>query len=67
MSEVIFVMLNKISFKLSTETFGCDNEPTDVVEIYIDGDNLRKKISLRITIVAVGIIYKSYEKFLFGG
>lgn len=45
MSEVIFVMLNKISFKLSTETFGCDNEPTDVVEIYIDGDNLRKKIS----------------------
>lgn len=60
-------MLNKISFKLSTETFGCDNEPTDVVEIYIDGDNLRKKISLRITIVAVGIIYKSYEKFLFGG
>lgn len=36
-------MLNKISFKLSTETFGCDNEPTDVVEIYIDGDNLRKK------------------------
>ena len=38
MSEVIFVMLNKISFKLSTETFGCDNEPTDVVEIYIDGE-----------------------------
>lgn len=36
---------NRISFKLSTETFGCDNEPTDVVEIYIDGDNLRKKIS----------------------
>lgn len=34
---------NRISFKLSTETFGCDNEPTDVVEIYIDGDNLRKR------------------------
>jgi hypothetical protein len=66
MSEVIFVMLNKISFKLSTETFGCDNEPTDVVEIYIDGDNLRKNF-MRITFVAVGIIYKSYEKFLFGG
>lgn len=37
--------VNKISFKLSIETFGCDKEPTDVVEIYIDGDNLRKKIS----------------------
>lgn len=37
--------VNKISFKLSTETFGCDKEPTDVVEIYIDGNNLRKNIS----------------------
>lgn len=33
--------VNKISFKLSTESFGCDKEPTDVVEIYID-NNLRK-------------------------
>lgn len=35
---------NKISFKLSTETFGCDKEPPDVVEIYIDGDKLCEKI-----------------------
>ena len=56
--------VNKISFKLSKETFGCDKEPADVVEIYIDGDNLRKNF-MRITFVAVGIIYKSYEKLGF--
>ena len=36
---------NKISFKLSAETFGPDTEPTDVVEIYIDDTNLSDIIS----------------------
>ena len=31
---------NKIGFKLSAQTFGPDKEPTDVVEIYIDGKKL---------------------------
>ncbi len=31
--------VNKIGFRLSTETFGPNTEPTDVVEIYID-DNI---------------------------
>lgn len=32
--------VNQISFALSSETFGPDTYPTDVVEIYIDGENL---------------------------
>ena len=36
---------NKIGFKLSAETFGPDKEPTDVVEIYIDGEKLSDLIS----------------------
>ena len=37
--------INKISFKLSAETFGPDTEPTDVAGIYIDGENLCDIIS----------------------
>ena len=37
--------INIISFKLSAETFGSDTEPADVVEIYIDGENLCDIIS----------------------
>lgn len=37
--------VNKIGFKLSAHTFGPDKEPTDVVEIYINGKNLSDIIS----------------------
>lgn len=36
---------NKIGFKLSSEIFGRDKNPTDVVEIFIDGKNLSDIIS----------------------
>ncbi len=37
--------VNIIGFKLSAHTFGPDKEPTDVVEIYIDGKELSDIIS----------------------
>ena len=43
--EVIYMKVNTIGFKLSSETFGGDRHPTDVVEIYVDGENLSDIIS----------------------
>lgn len=53
--------INKISFKLSTETFGGDKEPTDVVEIYIDGKNLCDIIECSLPMWP-GEIYKNLMK-----